>query len=230
MLELMRLEFQKYKLGSHWKGVALALLGCMLFVAACLLNNSMDATTVRYTYEDTFKATQLLLAIVFLLYAAVILATIVVGEYNNRTILVLFCYPISRRKLILAKLLVVSLFTMVTMAVGFLCCTALAIFLDARWDMVDGVWSMAVLMRYLPTAAVSIASCGAWCLLPFSVGMQHKSVPATVASSILTVFARQVIITLNPVYAETWWQYLLILLGISVLTAVTARHQVDILD
>ncbi|MDI3410257.1 ABC transporter permease subunit [Bacillus sonorensis] len=45
---------------------------------------------------------------VFIVFAGVLIAKLIIGEYKNRTITVMFTYPVSRKKLMAAKLLLTA--------------------------------------------------------------------------------------------------------------------------
>ena len=51
-------------------------------------------------YRDIRKVIQLLLTTVFIVYSSAVLSTLVISEYNRKTILVMFSYPIDRKKII----------------------------------------------------------------------------------------------------------------------------------
>lgn len=229
MPELIRCEIQKFKLLRQWAGVLAAILGCMLFLTVAIFNNAYTDYD-NYTYDDLFKVIQLLLTTVFIVYSSAVLSTLVISEYNRKTIFVMFSYPIDRKKIITAKLLIVSMFTIISLILGYLACTILAVLLDHGFDVIDGSFTLLTLRTYLPVCITSIISCGAWALLPFSVGIQKKSVATTVASSLLVVLFRQIIITLNPLYGESPLQCAAILLFIALITSFSYKRRANDLD
>lgn len=98
MLQLMKLEMKKFKLGWYVKGTIIAniLMVALLFFVGYVsqieggleLRNSqmmllMASTMVRGT---------------FIVFAGVLIAKLVIEEYKNRTILLMFSYPINRKK------------------------------------------------------------------------------------------------------------------------------------
>ncbi|MCQ4922037.1 ABC transporter permease [Tissierella carlieri] len=195
MMQLMRLELKKYKLQYHIIGVIIAILLIMAFITISLVDSMTDPTQTKDTYESTFMAINLLITVIFLVYSSVLISKIVISEYNNKTIMILFCYPVSRKKLMITKLLMVSIFTIIAMTISYLCCTLYLIVMDYYFDMVQGTFNRSYLNPYILEAVTSIVMSGVLSLIPFVIGMQKKSVPITIVSSLLVIFLRQVIIT-----------------------------------
>nr|MDH3155734.1 ABC transporter permease [Bacillus licheniformis] len=54
----------------------------------------------------------------FIVFAGVLIAKLVIGEYKNRTITVMFTYPVSRKKLMATKLPLTGGLTFLTMIVS----------------------------------------------------------------------------------------------------------------
>ena len=224
MLNLIRLELQKHKLQRLIITVIVAILFIMLFMTISLVDNS---TKAKDNYESTFRAISMLISIIFMLFSSVLTSTLIINEYNNKTILILFSYPINKHKLIITKLLMVFLFTIVTMTISHICCSFYVITLDHYFDIIQGVFHMSYLKSYFVEALISIISCGVLSLFPFIAGMFKKSVPFTMLSALFIWFLRLLIITKNQSYHETIPQLLIII--ILVLTGVVYTMQTKVL-
>ncbi|CAK7013541.1 ABC transporter permease [Tissierella sp.] len=230
MMQLMRLELKKYKLQYHIIGVIIAILLIMAFITISLVDSMTDPTQTKDTYESTFMAINLLITAIFLVYSSVLISKIVISEYNNKTIMILFCYPVSRKKLMITKLLMVSIFTIIAMTISYLCCTFYLIGMDYFFDMVQGTFNTSYLNLYIPEAVTSIVMSGVLSLIPFVIGMQKKSVPATIVSSLLVIFLRQVIITKNMEYRETLPQLIIVVILTLIAVKYTFYKKVNELD
>lgn len=229
-MQLMRLELKKYKLQYHIIGVIIAILLIMAFITISLVDSMTDPTQTKDTYESTFMAINLLITAIFLVYSSVLISKIVISEYNNKTIMILFCYPVSRKKLMITKLLMVSIFTIIAMTISYLCCTFYLIGMDYFFDMVQGTFNTSYLNLYIPEAVTSIVMSGVLSLIPFVIGMQKKSVPATIVSSLLVIFLRQVIITKNMEYRETLPQLIIVVILTLIAVKYTFYKKVNELD
>ena len=64
----------------------------------------------------------------------------------------------------------------------------------------------------IPMALITVAVCTILSLWPFIIGMIHKSVPATIVTSLVVIVLRQLMITKNPSNQESLLQILLVAL------------------
>lgn len=230
MLHLVKLELKKYKLNRHVLGTILVILCIMAFITISLVDSATDLKQTKDTYESTLMAINLLLITSFLIYSSVLVSQLIINEYKNKTIMLLFSYPVNRRKLIMTKLLIVSIFTIVSMTVGYLCCTFYLIFLDQHFDLVQGAFQIGYLYTYIPQAVTSIIISGFLALLPFVAGMIKKSVPVTIISSFLVVFLRQVLISSGTEYKESLPQMIVVIILVLLAVKYTFHTKVNELD
>lgn len=114
MLKLMRLEWKKYK---TWKYILIAATITLLTLGLLLLMGS-DGVTLSEVVEQTgycvgYSITEAFVNMTYLVFTSVMLATFIVSAYKNKTMNIMFSYPIDRKKVILAKFFDVCLFTFV---------------------------------------------------------------------------------------------------------------------
>ena len=62
-------------------------------------------------YEVALSVIDSFVRAVFIIFASTLIAKLIIGEYKFKTITLAFMYPISRKKLMVAKLAIVMLFT-----------------------------------------------------------------------------------------------------------------------
>ncbi|WP_036710924.1 ABC transporter permease [Paenibacillus pinihumi] len=105
MKQFIRLELKKIRLRTYLSGALLAnaLIG-LLWLAG---TTAAQQTDYPITYEALFIAVGQTSRIVFMIFAAVLMVPMFIGEYKSKTITLMFSYPISRRKLFAAKLVIV---------------------------------------------------------------------------------------------------------------------------
>ncbi|SFE39473.1 ABC-2 family transporter protein [Paenibacillus algorifonticola] len=70
------------------------------------------------TYVAVLRFIRVMVNITFAIFAAVLMARIIIGEYANKTISLLSVYPIDRSKLLLSKLTLISLVTLAVLVVS----------------------------------------------------------------------------------------------------------------
>ncbi|WP_239617640.1 ABC transporter permease [Cohnella mopanensis] len=183
MLHLVRLELRKVKLGGIVRTSALTLLGVLGFV---LLIGSDEAEGFK-NYEEALTIIEMLVRIAFIIYASVLLSKLVVEEYRNQTMALLFTYPISRKKLLLAKLLIVGAITFAMVVIGtVLVSVGFYLFNEKLHYFAAPLTTDIVKTQAIHLVVNGIASAG-MALVPLFFGMLRKSVPTTIVSSILIV-------------------------------------------
>lgn len=185
-LELKKVHFKKYVLIS-----ALLILLSMYFVCVSL----NDTSGSQDTYESTFRVIELIFAFVFIIFFSVLNSSIIISEYNNKTILIMFTYPVNRKKIIAVKLMLNTLFITASLAAGYIACCTFVVAVDKRFDLLAGEFSPSMISGWISAAALTIVAFNAWGICTFVVGMWKKSVSMTIVSSMIFVFLRQVLIT-----------------------------------
>ncbi|MCM1050183.1 MAG: ABC transporter permease [Clostridiales bacterium] len=199
MAHLMKLELKKIHFLRYILISAGAIILAMFFVFVAL----NDSGSGKETFDSAFRAVQMIFAFVYVIFFAVLVSALVISEYNNKTILLMFTYPIDRKKIIVAKLLIIMLFMAVSILLGYVCCSLFIVGIDRRLDLIAGEFSKEVLKNWISAALYStIVFCclGLW---SFAAGMIRKSVVVTIVSSIIFIYLRQIVITASENYQES---------------------------
>ena len=186
MWNLIRMEIKKVPLKPHIAGLLIAnfIIFLLSVFTSSLLTASGNISTLpgfAPVQLDTVTLAAMLVRATLIVWEAVLISVFVIEEYRNKTIGLLFTYPISRTKLITAKLILICCisFTFHVLSNIFQYAT---IFLAAKcFDFVT--FSFGNIM----TQAVTTISAILLGLLPLYVGMIKKSAIATVVSSIIIV-------------------------------------------
>lgn len=187
MLKLVKLELKKTKLGWYFKGAVIANL--CIFGFMCLIGlEERSLSTAKMAYADTGSTVFILglfVRSVYIVFAAVLIAKLVIGEYRNKTITVMFTYPISRKKLMTAKLLIVSGLTFVTIIVSELVLSAIIFKVNDYFHFSSGKLAFHALGGEIGAMLVYAAAAAGLCLVPLYFGMRKHSVSATIVSSVI---------------------------------------------
>ena len=220
MAHLLKLELKKFGVMRNIIFTFAAILFSIFFLTVSLVDSMTDPQQTKDSFDSTFLVTGLLIMMIFLVYASVLTAHTVIAEYNQKTITIMFSYPVNRRQLIAAKLILIMVYTALSMAAAYLCCCGYIIAADKAFDMLDGTFQPVFLQTWIPSAAISIIICTVLSLWPFIIGMVRKSVPAAIITSLLTIFLRQLMVSKNSTYQESLLQACLV----TGITAVFTFH------
>ena len=178
MLKLIRLEWKKNGIGKYIAGAGITalLLGSFLFALAFLgIANDPDGTLDAAPGMDVISAPiELFTSMAFLVYTSVMLASFIVRAYRNRTMNLMFSYPIKRQKILASQMLAVWLFNVLALILTklavYLCVTA-----GARW---------------MPSSFAIDFDMGNVFIALF-VGLAFRSSKAVVVTSLLLIFLTQ---------------------------------------
>ena len=135
MTHLIKLELKKFGIAQNIIFMFAAILFSILFITISLWDSMTDPKQVKDTFESTYLVIGLLMSFIFLVYSSVLTAKLVIGEYNHRTITIMFSYPLNRIKLIASKLTIIMVYTAISMTIGYICCSSYIIFADKSFNM-----------------------------------------------------------------------------------------------
>ena len=186
MIQLMKLELKKVKLSTYVKEmlicflIATSLIGLFL----CILIADSEAMNDFDGYTEFIILLDIMIRAIFIIYSSFCLNRMVIDEYRNKTILLMFTYPINRKKLFLAKLVMIFLGTTISIFVSTVLLTGFAtVILEVMNIYPDA--TMANYIKNLQLAVLGAFSCGFASLIPFYFGMRKKSMPTTIVSGII---------------------------------------------
>ncbi len=212
MIHLMKLELKKVGLKKY---VLFSIAG--IFISMFFLFVGLnDSSTIKSSYETAFSTVGLIFCFYYIILFSVLVAAYIINEYNHKTILVMFSYPIDRRKLMIAKLLLITLLVMLSMIVGYICCGTFIVMADRCCELIEGEFKISVLFHWIPTALKAIITFCTFGIGTFVIGMIKKSVPMTIISAMVFCYLRQFYIAGMDLYEENW----LFVIGVVVITMI----------
>ncbi|MBF4693533.1 ABC transporter permease [Fusibacter ferrireducens] len=185
MHKLMKLESKKYNFKRYiFKAISITLILITFLLLIFFADQEISGKTFMDIHQ-IYMLSKTLVNISFLILASVMLGRIVIGEYDKQTISILFSYPISRKKLILSKLLLICSFIFI----AIICATTLLtstlyvvshIYYDTPFDITpQGYWSLLVnlLINSLAYTCLSTTS--------LYFGLKKKSSTRTIIAGVI---------------------------------------------
>ena len=219
MVHLLKLEIRKFRLPRKIMTAIFAVAFCILFITVSLVDSMTDPEQTKDTFESTFLVIGLLVSFIFL-----------ISEYSQRTITILFSYPLNKKLLIVIKMMLIMAFTAISLLFGYVCCCGYIVGMDYAFDMLEGSFQISYLSEWVPMAVTGTIICSVLSWWPFVIGMIKKSVPATIVTSLIVLFVRQLIITKNPTNQENLFQVVLVLIVTLVAVMIVFREKVTKID
>ena len=195
MLKLVRLEWKKNTIGKYLGGVIImaALLGLFVFALAFLgIANDPDGTLDAAPGTDAISAPiELFTSMAFLIYTSVMLATFIVSAYKNKTMNLMFSYPIKRQKILASQMIAVWTFNfaalILTKLAIYMCVFFGAKFMQSSFVVDFSIGSLSFYIQLILKSVVIVSMS----FIALFVGMALKSSKATIVTSFLLIFLTQ---------------------------------------
>ncbi len=96
-------------------------------------------------------------------------------------------YPISRKKLMVAKLAIIMLFTFSMIIISNALITAIFCVVSDRYELIPDVLSSSLIIQHIPSVLMNAIAASGIALIPLYFGMRKYSIPTTIISSIIIV-------------------------------------------
>lgn len=187
MFNLIKLELRKIKPKHLAKGIAIADLGILAMLTFMCVISKVEQEDLFANGGDFIIFSELLTLATFIIYGSVILAKLTVSEYKNKTIQLLFMYPISRKKLLVAKVIIVYCFVLCAVVISNLVNIPYMYVLEAIMDVIPANINFDILVRALPMLIVCAFVSGFLTLVPLYFGMIKKSTGRMIATAVIVV-------------------------------------------
>ncbi|MBY0597079.1 ABC transporter permease [Bacillus bingmayongensis] len=187
MLQLIKLEMKKSKLGWYIKGAIIAniVMIAMLFFVSYM--SQIEGDVELGNPQGILLMASAMVRGTFIVFAGVLIAKLVIEEYKNKTILLMFSYPISRKKIIASKLLITAMLTFVTVLLSNIFVIGIFFTLNSYMLVIPNTITVAELIQEgIKVIPFAMAAAGSG-LIPLYFGMRKYSVPTTIVSSLLVV-------------------------------------------
>jgi ABC-type transport system involved in multi-copper enzyme maturation permease subunit len=187
LLKLIQLELRKHRFARNFRTAGIAILVLILFL---FLIGYTDLGAEDYAFADysvSFMLIDTFARAVFIIFGGALIAKLIISEYRNKTMNVMFTYPIKRHKIIAAKLIIVFVFTFMMILLTDVLMGALLVAVNHFYDFIPDTLTMRDAWVLLLKYVVSSLSAAGMALIPLFFGMRKHSVTTTLVSSILLV-------------------------------------------
>lgn len=195
MLKLIKLEFKKNNIVKYIRNaIIMTVILCVFIFALAFLGiaDDPDGTLDAVPGMDVISAPiELFTSIAFLIYTSVMLASFIVSAYKNKTMNLMFTYPIKRQKILASQMIAVWSFNFIALVLTklaiYLCIFIGAKFMRSSFAIDFDIGSLAFYLQLL-LKSVSIVSMS---FIALFVGMALKSSKAAIITSFLLIFLTQ---------------------------------------
>ncbi|WP_002145480.1 ABC transporter permease [Bacillus cereus] len=185
MFKLMKLEWKKHHLSSYFKGVAICIVAIFAAVSLMAWGSKVEDDLMFSNYMEYMSLANIFIRITFIIFSAVILSRLVIDEYKNRTMQLLFTYPLQRKMLMRAKLAIVFGFCFVSTVIATVIISLLIFFFNPIMGLLETPVTIGQIIATIPATFISAVMISGISLIPLFFGMRKKSTPTTITSAVI---------------------------------------------
>lgn len=198
MLRLMKLELKKFKLGWYVRGAIIANLVILAFMIFTSIVAQIEGDPEIRDPQIILLMASAVVRATFIIFGSVLIARLIIGEYKNKTILLMFSYPINRKKMMASKLAITAIVTFITVIVSNILVVGIFFGIDSYFSILPHSFTVDQLMQEgIKLIPLAIATAG-MSLIPLYFGMRKRSVPTTIVSSLIVV---SIAMNSNPAFS-----------------------------
>ncbi|WP_017150579.1 hypothetical protein [Bacillus bingmayongensis] len=122
-----------------------------------------------------------------MIFGASLIAKFIIQEFQNNTMTVMFMYPINRKKMMTAKILIIILFTLCAIIISEIIMFSFVYVLNLYHPVIMEPLTVAILTQNAAELFVNALASTGISLIPIHFGMKKYSVRATFVSAIIVM-------------------------------------------
>lgn len=196
MFKLMKLEWKKNNIGKYIRGAGiLAAVLCLFLFAHAYLGIADDPETgipdAAAGHNTISSPIELFTSISFLVFTSVMLSSFIVSAYKDKTMNLMFSYPIKRQKILVSQMLAVYVFSFAALVLTKLLLYGSILlgsqFMESSFPLDYDMASLGFYVQLLVKSAVIVAMS----FIALFVGLAMKSSKATIVTSFLLILLTQ---------------------------------------
>lgn len=190
MIKMVKLEWKKNHIGKYICSATIMTGILLLLLLSTIGEMKMDKSAELYNKSNLCISIELFTHMSYIVFASIMLASFIVSSYKNKTIYLMFSYPIKRQKILLAQMLSVWIFNVVALIITKLLIYGIFSFVSWFVDIDMRGINFNELSFYFQIIISSIMMISI-CFIALLVGIKMKSSKATIVSSVILVCLTQ---------------------------------------
>lgn len=189
MKTLISLELKKNKISTYIIAgiiIAITMLGFLfLFAYAPLIEPNDKDMQIFSGYNNLIPLFGVFNMAVFCVMSAVMYSRFVIEDYSGKRPILLFSYPVSRKRIILSKLSIVCGFTIISMLISNFTVFLTFGITENFIHLVGKEFTLSIMLRVLENTLIMSLIAASIGIAAAGIGFIKKSVPATIVSAVL---------------------------------------------
>ncbi|MBD7969471.1 ABC transporter permease [Paenibacillus gallinarum] len=234
MLKLIKLELERNHVRTYVTPsiiIALSMLG-ILYLFAYLPQLEPDDKDMQLFigYNNLIPLFAVLNMAAFCVLSAVMYSKFIIDDYSGKRPLLLFSYPVSRKKIFLSKLSVVSIFTILSLIISDVLIFTIFGVTERFIPLVNEPFTVAFMLLALKTTIVMAFISASIGIIAVAIGFNKKSVPTTIVSAVLLGSLMCNILVNATLNIGTLYLIALIVIIVGILSSINLMQKVHSME
>ncbi len=185
MFNLIKLELKRFNIKNKIRVAAICNLVILALLCLIFFVENGETNTVFKDYNEVFSIITTFIHVTFMIYGSVLISELIISEYKNKTITLLFTYPVDRKKLLISKLIIMGVFTFISIILSSILIFISFYIIQVITKTTIGQLAYSMQVAQLGTLVVSALTNSFIAMIPLYFGMRKKSTVATIISGVL---------------------------------------------
>ena len=190
MLKLIRLEWKKNNIMKYVRNAVIMMLILLVFILAAAGELEDSETILVYGNSMLKSGVDLFTNMSFVIFTSTMLASFIVSAYKNKTMNLMFSYPISRKKILLSQMLSVWIFNFIALVLSKIFLYTMLVITKEYTHITAAGIALGSGMLYIEIL-VSSAVMVSISFIALLIGLKIKSSKATIIAGVIIVCLTQ---------------------------------------
>lgn len=234
MNTLIRLELKKNKIQTYILAsliIAVTMLGFLfLFAYAPMLEPNDKDMAIFSGYNNLIPLFAVFNMAVFCVLSAVMYSKLVIEAYSGKCPILLFSYPVRRKKMILAKLSVVSGFTIVAMTLSNFIIYLIFAIAEKFIHLVGEDFTFSIMLKVVENTLVMACIASSIGIVAVGIGLIKKSVPTTIISAVLLASLMCNIVVNATLSRVTMYALAIVIISIGMMVSIVMTKKINVME
>ncbi|NMS91123.1 ABC transporter permease [Clostridioides difficile] len=185
MNNLMRLELRRTNIKSYLiaTGIITMCSFCMLYMFAYMSMIGSDGEF--FDYIGILSIVSSINMTCFCVLGSVMHSRFIIDEYIGKRAMLLFSYPIERKKMFYSKFLLVTLFTVGGIILSNLLMFVIFFLSESVFPIVNDNLSISIIIKSIFITLMMAIIAGGFSAISMSIGFKRKSVPTAIVVAVI---------------------------------------------
>lgn len=185
MMRIMKLEWKKNRLAGYIKNTMISTILIFAITALMAVVSRQQGENMFQDFTGFMSFVTIIIRVVFVIFAAILLSRLVVDEYKNKTIQVLFTYPVKRKTVLLSKLFLIVGFCFFSIVFATLVVSGLTLLLNPVLELFPSTMTSHEIVASLPGVVINALMTACLSLIPLYFGMKKQSSSTTITWGVI---------------------------------------------